>query len=301
MPDDPLIPNASGQAGGDPPQPDAAAPAQGVDAETLQRIVAEQVELQTTSLREQNESLQREVTGLRQQAQQAQQTAGPNPDPYAGGSNDDLLSSFMANPDEVLTAKVTAVMEPMFKQFASQMAPIVQQVNTGMSTTLTEQHRRQVDSEFGAGTFDEKFKPLLDRRIKAETDIGQPLRASDGPWMESEIAAIKGHLFTDLIDRRAAHQKAVAEGREQEHNTLADTVTKRVTALGPGGIGSQFFSAEGTEPTPEEQKFLDARDAVTGGTANGEPTYAEMREASTFDDFDSYQAAMAAKANGRPN
>ena len=301
MPDDPLIPDANASRG-DPPTTPAQAPAATVDAAQLQSIVAEQVKLsqeatnaEIAELRNQNQTLQREVVGLRQQAV----APTPTPDPYAGGSSDDFLTNFMANPDGVLTAKMTSVIQPMFQQFAGEMAPIVQQINAGMSTSLTDQHRVRVDSEFGTGTFDEKFKPLLDRRIQAESDRGQPLRASEGAWMESELNAIKGHLFNDLAEKRTAHQKAVSEGREKDQASLADDVTNRVTTnLGPGGISNRFFSAEGTEPTPAEQDFLNARNKAVGG----EPvTFEQIRTVDADMDYDAYVASIDTKSNGRAN
>lgn len=295
MPDDPLIPQPPAAGGNPAAQPEAAP---GIDAETLQNLVSQALEphvaqhrAELETMREQNESLQREITQMRSQPA----TPPLYAEPETPTTSDESLSQFMADPNGFIAQAVSKAMDPKFQEFAGQMAPIVGKFNELGQQTLTQYHRNDIDHEFGAGTFDETFQPLLTRRLKQESEMGQPLRASDKDWMDSEMKAIKGHLFNDLSERRTAHQKSVADGAEQQ---TADLVSRVTTNLGPGGFGNNFFANEGDEPTSDQQAFLDSRSRAMGKREKGLPTFDEMNEVGKFQNLDDYKEAMAAKANG---
>jgi len=270
-----------------------AAPA--IDAEMLQRVVAEAVapmqkqhQAELESMRNQNEGLQRELQNVRQQFTSATQNAQPD------ASADELLTTLMADPKGFIASQVGSLIDQRLQSFTDNLVPIVEQVNTGMSSTLVSQHRSAIDAKYGTGTFDEQYKPLLDQRLARESKSGNPLRASDGAWMESEMKAITGHLIDDLIVRREQHTKAVAEGCEKETSDLVSRVT---TNLGPGGLGSSFFTAESKDPTPEQQQFLDARERALGSRAKGLPSFEEMRDVSKYKNVDEYREAVEASKN----
>jgi len=298
MPRDPLIPNANGTPSGAPQAENAPS---GFSTEALQKLVADAIapiqqthQAQMGELRAQNEALRSEMHSVRQASEFRGGESYSPQDPFAGMDSNTVFSQMMEDPSKIIGAIVEAKLGPALQQFqgnfSNQVAPILDQFNRLGDSNLRSQYRERLDAEFGKGTFQEKFEPLINLRIQQASRNGNPLAASDTSFMEAEVRAIKGELFDELTERRANHVKAVAEGRETE---TADLVNRVTTNIGPGGFPTKFFDDRATEPTPEQQAFLDRRNAADPYGGKGAPTFDAMRKVGSIENLDQYREQMA--------
>jgi hypothetical protein len=227
-----------GGPNGNPPAAPAppSGPATGPPAEAIQAAVQSAlgpIQSELTALREENTALRE---GL---------TPPAAPPASAPASEDDFTQSLLTDP----RGAVTSVVKDVF----SQLAPFFNELSGTAHEAILEGHRGAIDTEFGPGTFQEEFTPILEKRFDTARKDNPALLASR-EWINSEINGIKGFKMNGLVERRskAATARTEAERAEAERLLTHFNATNLTGGVRPGGDKPR-------EPTPAEQAYLEAR------------------------------------------
>ena len=182
----------------------------------------------------------------------------------------DQLTDLAANPRDYIAqiARETAT-----QHTNETLAPLVMQTLTNASQSLLNNHSTQVDAQFGAGTWDEMFRPQLEQDL-ARLKQANPQAMADSGTVEALVNRLYGGgNFNKLMERRGAH---AAELTKQEEAGIA----KIVSHLPQGGVPRLRSTKEGTELPEDVEQFLKTVDAKTGSTTDRK-SYGKLYEAGT--------------------
>ena len=124
-------------------------------------------------------------------------------------TSEQFLSELATNPREVIQREAEAAFQ---RKADATLNPAVLKVLHTASQQILDREQQKVDTEFGLGTFDELFRPQLQK------DIGQlmathPQAAADPDTLRALIDRLYGgDNFPQLADRRKALDNARARG-----------------------------------------------------------------------------------------
>ena len=185
--DDPILNDAPPPQA--PPQPAAPAPDMRIDR--LENAMAE---------------LTMTVRDAATRLTQAPQQAPPR-------SNEDFLNDLASDPQGV----IQRVAADTFRRAAAEtLNPAVMQVLDTASTQLLTGHQQRVDYEFGEGTFDEVFRPQLEKDL-AQLKQVNPRAMADPATMDALVNRLYGgENFNVLLERRQGLEKS-AKARGLSH------------------------------------------------------------------------------------
>ena len=128
-------------------------------------------------------------------------------------SSEDFLNDFATNPQGVMER----VAADTFRKAASEtLNPAVLQVLDTASRQLLTSHEMRVDSEFGEGTFNEVFRPQLEKDLN-QLRVANPRAMADPATMEALVNRLYGgDNFPKLLERRKALE-STARARGVSH------------------------------------------------------------------------------------
>lgn len=229
---DPILGEQEGQQGSTTVQPQpgagaAAAPAPGVQPDRLDRLERAMGELADT---------------VRQAAVMV--TSGPAQPPVAE-SADSFMQRFSSDPQGTLRQLTEA---GVAQAVGAQVAPAMRTVLEATNRQLLASHRADVDLRFGAGTWDELFKPQLER------DIGQLIQVNPG-------AAANPETVEALVNRMYGTHFAALRERERAVETAR---SRGVSHLVPGGGVPRLRQLTGDELPEDVEQHLRTWERETG-------------------------------------
>lgn len=180
--------------------------------------------------------------------------APPAPRPSPG----DLLSELASDPEKVVSRIAQETADRVVNQ---NLAPVVMQTLDVAAQQLLNGHANQVDAQFGAGTWDEMFRPQLEQDLARLKGVN-PRALADPGTVEALVNRLYGGAnFTKLIDRRDAHKTALSE-------TEKAGIQKIISHLPQGGV-PRLRGAGGNDEIPADvEQFIRETDAATGTTTD---------------------------------
>lgn len=159
---------------------------------------------------------------------------------------DEFLNELAADPQGV----ITRVARETFQAAAeATLNPAVLQVLDTASKQILQGHQLRVDSEFGLGTFDEVFRPQLEKDLNQLRAVNARATA-DPATVEALVNRLYGgENFPKLVERR--------NGLEKSH-------TRGVSHLLPTGGVPRLRQLTGDELPHDVEQFLRDTEKVTG-------------------------------------
>lgn len=193
---------------------------------------------------ERMDRVERSMAELTNAVNEAAQRLAPQAQPQR--APDDFLNDLASDPQGVIERVAARTFE---KQAAQHLTPAVLQVLDTASTQILQGHRLRVDSEFGLGTFDEKFMPALKADI-AQLRSVNPRAIADPATVEALVNRLYGgDNFQDLMDRKKGIETMHARG---------------LSHLVPGGGAPRLRNPTGDELPPDVEQFIRETDRATG-------------------------------------
>lgn len=168
----------------------------------------------------------------------------------ASKSAEEFLNELAADPEGVIR-RVAG--ETVVSSTNEAITPGLHQVYDVANKQLMEGYRAKVDNEFGIGTFDEVFKPQLDKDISQLKQVN-PRAIADPPTMEALVNRLYGgDNFDKLLDRR---------------KVLETARTRGLSHLVPAGGVPRLKTLTGDELPNDVEQFLRDVEKSTGETIN---------------------------------
>ena len=163
-------------------------------------------------------------------------------------TNDEFLNELATDPRGLITRVASAAAQQVANQ---QLTPaLVRTLDLAASQLISEQAQK-VDSEIGAGTFDEFFRPQIDKDL-AELRKSNPEALANKSVMEALVNRLYGGENFPVLSQRRRQLEQLAQSRGLSH-------------LVPTGGAPRLRSTSGEpELTPEAELFLREVDKVTG-------------------------------------
>jgi len=192
------------------------------------------------------ESAMAQLTDTVRDAASALRSSPPQQGPQQ--TPDEFMNDLAANPQGTIERVATRAAQAMAAQ---QLNPAVLQVLDTANAQLMNGHRQKVDSELGDGTFDEIFKPQLDKDIAQLRQIN-PKAVADPATLEALVNRLYGgDNFPVLMDRRRTLEKT-AQVRGLSH------------LLPSGGVPRLRVGNPLEEIPPDAETFLRDVEKSTG-------------------------------------
>jgi hypothetical protein len=175
----------------------------------------------------------------------------PTPEPVAPG---DALQELAADPQGFVAKTARDEAQRLVSEAVN---PTVMQVLDAASQQLVNSHALRIEQEFGAGAWDDMFKPALEADLVRLREVS-PRSLADPATIEALVNRLYGgENFTKLTERKAEHAKKLGE---QEQEGL-----QKVARLVPQGGVPRLRKGNGEAGLPEDvEKFLKEVDAATG-------------------------------------
>ncbi len=163
-------------------------------------------------------------------------------------TNDEFLSELASDPRGLITRVASAAAQQVANQ---QLTPaLVRTLDLAASQLLSEQAQK-VDSEIGAGTFDEFFRPQIDKDL-AELRKTNPEALANKSVMEALVNRLYGGENFPVLSARRRQLEQLAQQRGLSH-------------LVPTGGAPRLRSLSGEpELHPEAELFCRETDKATG-------------------------------------
>ena len=184
-------------------------------------------------------------------------TPAPTPAPAPKPTNEQV-NDLVADPSGFVGR---VAQDAVTKAVQEAVNPILQRTLGVASQQLLNQHATDIDSRFGAGTWNEVFKPQIEtdlERIRA----ANPAAAADPAVMDAIVGRLYGPNFDKLSDRQVAHQQGLAK---QEEAGLQKIISKLPPAP---GVPRLRQAGATDELDPETIAFLKRVDASVGETTD---------------------------------
>jgi hypothetical protein len=145
---------------------------------------------------------------------------------------------------------IRAAARDEFKGVADEaLTPAVMQVLETGSKYLLQQHQLEVDSQFGHGTWDELFKPQLDKDLAQLRGVN-PTSVADPATIQALVDRLHGgENFQRLVDRRAE---------------LAKNSNRGLSNLVPGGGAPRLRAPREDELPTDVEQFIRDTEKATG-------------------------------------
>ena len=140
--------------------------------------------------------------------QQFQNVVVNQPAPVAVDSSDDDL------PTRLLTDPKKVLMEEFQANAKETLAPALGVLFEDRKNEVLQNFHRQIDETFGEGTWEEEFKPEVD---KALTNMPPEMAGSRG-HLNVMVNAIKGDRFNKLVERGAKLEEAAEKAETARQN-----------------------------------------------------------------------------------
>ena len=226
MPNDAVFDPAEGT-----PEPEPTAPAT-KDQPNIREIIA----AETGPLKEQLNQMNSFFAKLQEQAEaQLSQPSKP------AGDSEDWGAKFYQNPQGVVQEEI-----------ATQTLPALQTAASAMGKMLLDQQARQIDAEFGDGTWAEVFAPKLDPIVKTAIK-SNPMSLMNSEAVENAVSIIRGNPnnFKTLVEK--ASKKAESSGKPDE--AMLEAAVNRVVEM-TGGIRKAPNGSGPKLNDPESQEIL---------------------------------------------
>lgn len=224
---DQVLPDAGETVPAGQPAP-AAAPVAGATPDRLDRLENAMAELAAT---------------VRDAAAAVKGIPGPAPAPVEPVEK--FLERFSADPQGTLNQVADA---RVAQAVAGQVTPAMRTMLEATSRQLLAAHRADIDIRFGAGTYDELFKPQL------EQDMTQLLTAAPG-------AAANSETVEALVNRLYGTHFAALREREKAMETAR---SRGVSHLVPGGGVPRVRTLTGDELPDDVEQHLRNWEKHTG-------------------------------------
>jgi len=164
-------------------------------------------------------------------------------------TSDEFLNELASDPQGV----IQRVAAETFRRTANEtLNPAVLKVLDTSRTQLIERQKEKVDGDFGEGTFDEVFKPQLDKDLDQLRQVN-PSAMADPATVEALVSRLYGgDNFPLLLERRANLEKSARMGG-------------RSHMLPSGGVPRLRGAADPTtEIPPDAEQFLREVERNTG-------------------------------------
>lgn len=290
-PDDPIFDAPTSQTPtpqpsvGTTPQPNNPQPGQppgGLTAEQVAEIA-----------REQQKPVLEQLNQLTQSIQQLGQPPPQPPQEPTPVDPNDRLNQFMSDPDKFIS-------DVAFKVLKERAEPAVNQQLFGLFQTHKDSLRSQVDTQYGAGTWENVFeKPFMDR-VTQTAKAGNPNVLADPTHLREVVNAVAGANLDDLYKRRTERDSQTEEQRKAQHNEILEALRPQITTLTGG---TSLFDRDKPELTDEHRKILASIDEKTGGRTDPEQVAKQMANLPPGQPHteSEWKAFQASKANGSGN
>jgi hypothetical protein len=194
------------------------------------------------------ESAMAQLTDTVRDAAAALRATPPQPGPQR--TNDELLSDLATDVRGTIRNEAGQAAREIMAQGLN---PAILQVLENGNTALMRDHQNVIDSEFGEGTYDEVFKPQLERDI-AQLKQVNPRAIADPQTMDALVNRLYGGPnFHMLSERRQAFEKT-AQVRGLSH------------LLPRGGVPRLRVGNPAEELGPDHEQFLRETEKATGET-----------------------------------
>ena len=271
MPDDTIFDPGTATAtpeakpnGADPAKEGSPPPGDTVMAERLETL-ATQVESTNATVAQLSSAL---TAALQQPAAET---------PTVPESADDLVTRLATQPKETIEEVAREVYN---KSSAQRIEPMLSTGISGLHTVLVGQHKSEIDTEFGPGTWDKVFQPALGP-VFQNMAKSEPQSLADPDRLKAQITLLKGEFRGELNDRETAHTKKTAEERAAERAEI-------VATLPSPGI-KRTNDGTTTELTDDAKLFISETDKSTGSATGTEYFVKLLNSGNTLADWQAIQ------------
>jgi hypothetical protein len=208
--------------------------------EAIQTAVAaamSPLQSQLDSANEQNERLQEQVNGLQ------------NPNVPVTGEETDFYTRFAEDPKAAVTSIVSEVIRPL--------APVLQNHNDAAHSAYLEGQRSTIDAEFGTGTFEQEFMPVLSKQFD-NARKSDPSQLANQQYIANAVNSLKGFKFNELVDRRSENVTKTQETKDAELKSMTEHLLN-TTGLSGGLRSAGVNTPREISAAEEEYLTLQAR------------------------------------------
>ena len=206
---------------------------------------------EVAALQEQVNGLTRNLESLTGTLREALTPRTPEPTEPERVDPNDYLSALANSPQETIRKEAAEVarkqLEESYGTFGNQM------VETQHRMLMNDQ-QRQIDEEFGKGTFAEVYKPKIEKDLETIRKRN-PMALANAESMQILVDRVTGQNRTTLNERETQ-----AQTKKQEE--WVATRTEIANSLPPAG--PRRGSPDGTTPDDDTKLFLAEIEAKTG-------------------------------------
>jgi len=261
---DPGTASLEGESGNDPA---------GLTIEQVQEIV-EPIRSDLTTAQQalaaseaSRDSLQTQISELQGRVTAPEPTPTPTPDEF--------VDKFTSDPE----GTVADVARAAIAANNQTLAPFLEQQMNTVHEGLVSAEAIRVDSEYGAGTWETHFRPLIDVRVADTRKTNVSSLAQPG-WVASEVFGIMGLKRDMLAELKATNTVKVEEGKEAE----AQEFMQRFKANGMMG-GATTSPEVGAKELSDEEKAYMASRAIPGLKTDIQAVRKSMASGNTLKDY----------------
>lgn len=224
-----------------PPEPQAPAASESPGVDRMDRLEATMAQI----ARAQSE-LSQTVADAAQRLSLPQAPVAPKQ------TNEEFLSELSADPRGIITRVASEAAQAVANQ---QLTPALVRTLDLAATQLLSEQAQKVDAEIGAGTFDEFFRPQIEKDV-AELRKTNPEALANRSVMEALVNRLYGGDNFPVLSQRRRQYEQLAQSRGLSH-------------LVPQGGSPRLRSISGEpELNPEAELFLREVDKATGETTD---------------------------------
>jgi hypothetical protein len=221
---------------------------------------------------------------------QMRQTPTPTPTPVPEPPQGDFLTRFSEDPEGAVKSEAQKPVEmimPLMSNF----------LNSAVSGWMSLEANK-IDTEFGAGAWDEFFSKPMDIIID-NYKATNAAALSDNKVITKETNGLKGVQFNELVDFRDASREAASKAADDSQKVLVDGVLQQIPRTNMTG-GLRRVSG-GAEEIPEGLEGYLAERARSIGAEPEDPKkwLADKDYGNSISDYREHQKKLAAAEGGK--